>query len=37
MFRAILVEKKANGSSAALTQLEESQLPDAEVTVNVHS
>lgn len=36
MFRAILVEKTASGSSATLSRLEESQLPDAEVTVDVH-
>ena len=35
MFRAILVEKGATGTTARLTQLDDAQLPDADVTVQV--
>lgn len=35
MFRAILIEKGATGTTARLTQLEDAQLPDADVTVRV--
>ncbi|GEJ58377.1 acrylyl-CoA reductase (NADPH) [Anaeromyxobacter diazotrophicus] len=35
MFRAILVEKTASGSAARLTELDDAQLPDGDVTVRV--
>ena len=35
MFRAILIEKAASGTTARLTELDDAQLPDADVTVRV--
>jgi acrylyl-CoA reductase (NADPH) len=35
MFKAILIEKTADGSRATLASLDEAQLPDADVTVRV--
>ena len=35
MFRAILVEKTATGTAARLAELDDAQLPDADVTVRV--
>ncbi|MDE2405272.1 MAG: oxidoreductase [Sphingomonadales bacterium] len=36
MFKAILIEKAESGQSVALKELDESQLPEGDVTIDVH-